>query len=379
MSFLQSDPASKTISPGMGGTCLVNLVLARLARGLPTDVITLDPGATDHLARFDGGLLRLWIVKRRSHRAARDGYREEVRGIINALQESRPAVCHANWTYEYGLAAIHQRVAPSIVSVHDHAGRMLRYLGLPYAPLYLMSQRVIRKAGLVTAVAPHIADYIHRLSGKNAQVVPNVLPSWSFRAQKEKPNGPKEHKIIIPSTWAPFRNVRRALKAFALLLNQYPHAVLQLIGPGLEQDGPAHRWARARALDQRVVFLGKVRYASALELIAESSILLLPSLEEALPSPLIEAMTLSVPVVAAREAGGSSWLAGDGRGTLVQGRSTSSLTEGLLQVTKQLVERQPLIEAQIDLARNYIQHLCGADRVLDQLESIYHDATSAAT
>ena len=112
-----SSPGTPAPPRGMGGYCIVSLVKERLKRGLPTDVITLDPTATEPVMRWSGGLFRLWVVRRRIRRALRDGYRQEVRLLQQALRESNPDVCHANWTYEYGLAAVTQKEYPVVLGL----------------------------------------------------------------------------------------------------------------------------------------------------------------------------------------------------------------------------------------------------------------------
>ena len=112
-----------------GGTAVINLVRAHLEQGLPVDVITLDPKADNSYVRLKSDLLNIWIIKRRPSKAVRDGFGQERKLIDAALRESDADICHAHWTYEYGMAAVTQNIKPFVVTVHDHACHILRWQG----------------------------------------------------------------------------------------------------------------------------------------------------------------------------------------------------------------------------------------------------------
>lgn len=360
---LYPSDALDRMSPGMGGSSLVNLVMARLEKKLPTDVITLDPAARDPVTRYDGELARLWVVRRRPRKAMRDQYQEETGNLIQALKESRADICHANWTYEYGLAAIRQSDVPALVTVHDHAGKMLRYIGLPYLPHYVMARKVMKQCAHLTAVSPHIADYIRAVCAKTACMIPNILSGLVWET-KEVAN--HNHPSIISAlTWARYRNPKTALKAFAIFRKKNPSATYTMIGPGFEPHGPAHQWALRRKLDQGVIFGGRVPYRNALKLIARSSVLLHPSLEESFGGPVAEAMALGVPVIASREAGGPSWLLGDGFGRRVNGHSVGEMAGALDAAVHQSGTFQT------EAARKHIRTVCDPDVVLGRWTQLY--------
>lgn len=372
--FLDRNRVPANLPRGMGGSCLVNLVLARLHRGWPTDVITLDPEADKPIQRIDGDLVRLWIIRRRTRRALRDGYATEVAGLVAALRESQPAVCHANWTYEYGRAALAQATAPAVITVHDHAARMLRHLGWRYAPHYLMSRSVIARAPRCTAVSPHIAAYVNRLRLDTSPVIPNLVPEPPalppFTPDPERP------QVISLLTWARFRNATTALRAFARFRRRHPQAVYILAGPGFESGGPAEHWAVSHRLADGVLFLGRIPYPAALEAITRATVLLHPSLEESFGAPVAEAMALRIPVVAAREAGGPAWLCENNHGHLVPGRSVGAMDDALERAWASW--NDPAGSATRAAAHAHILARCGAEPVLTAWNNLYRSMLDAA-
>lgn len=362
--------------PGMGGSNLVHLVQARLASGLPTDVITLDPTATSFFSRYDGDLLRLWVIQKRSRRALRDGYRRETNGILQALQESQPDLCHAHWTYEYGLAALRQRQAPALVSIHDHAGNLLRQVGWRFLPHYGMSRHVIVRAPLCTAVSPYIADYVETLRGVRPPVVPNVL------TPSPNPVKPKVHRsscVVSLLSALEYKNTKTALKAFALVRGKHPELRYHLAGPGLEAGGPVEAWARQQGLLSGVLFKGRLPYTEAQALLKQASILLHPSLEESFGSPVAEAMGMGIPVLAAREAGGPAWLCAQNRGTLVAGKDVQAMARALEDLWMGIEGNSTVLKKTVDSARDHIYALCSPEAVLAQWNTVYRECLSKPT
>lgn len=359
--------------PGMGGSNIVNLVLARLARGMKTDLITLDPRAREPIERFSGPLLRLWIVKRRERRALRDAFAAERRLQLAALDESGAEVCHANWTCEYGMAAIAQNRVPAVVSVHDHAGNVLRHAGWRYLPHYLISRLVIARARHLTAVSPYIAAYLESLTHRSVPVVPNLLSELVWRRAREaQAPGAPGFQIASALTWTPFRNVRRALRAFRRLRLGMPDATWVIVGPGCETNGPAHAWACANGCEAGVEFRGRVPYAAALDLLATSALVFHPSLEESFGSPVAEAMALGKPVIATREAGGPRWLLEEGRaGFLADGRDEDDLAATLERACRATRDGDSALAGTVLAARSRIAALCDAGAVLDAGESAF--------
>ena len=368
----------------MGGYCIGNLVHERFKRGLLTDVITLDPTANEPIMRWEGEKVRLWVVQRRMRRALRDGYRRERYLLQQALRESNPDVCHANWTYEYGLAAVTQNEYPVVLTVHDHAGNCLRWLGLRYLPHYLISRYVLRKAEYVTTVSPYVSEYLEKKLGRKVPVIPNLLPelAWKLGLEKTTSCAPKFDaghlrpvNILGAINWSRFKNTKRALKAFQIARKHCMEkgVVLQctLIGPGLGLYGPAEKWARKHHCAEGVVFHGNVPYEEALQMVAAADILLHPSLEESFGLPIAEAMLMCSPVMAAREAGGARWLLDEGHcGVIFSGFSTESMASALISMA---IHPQPEMAAR---AYQRIVQICTAEEVLAAYESVYQKAAN---
>lgn len=86
-----------------------------------------------------------------------------------------------------------------------------------------------------------------------------------------------------------------ALRAWPAVLRRFPHARLLLVGDGIEREALRARCA-ALGLSERVIFAGTRTDVS--RLMRASSLVILPSEHEALPTTLIEAAACGRPVVA---------------------------------------------------------------------------------
>lgn len=373
-----------TLPGGMGGYCINALIEARLRRGWKTDVVTLDAGVKDDIARFKGPLLRIWVVRRGATKAIRRLFTAERERILVALDEAKPDVLHVNWTYEYGLAAVRQSRYPYVITVHDHALNCLRWLGWRYWPLYLISQYVLRRSRHVTAVSPYVAGYLEGVLQRPVTMIPNFIPESVLEIGRTKSwvssAGIKDGRcglIVSAISWSELKNVRRALHAFRLarqfIVQKGGNLRYILLGPGLGVGGEAEQWARDAGCAQGVSFMGVVTHAEAIQVMAEADVLLHPSHEEAMPGPVCEAMAMRIPVVACREAGGCRWLCDDDRGLLCDGYNVRDMAD-------RIVEAYTLPQLRrCDTAIRWLLELIREEKLLDALSLTYSRALSTST
>jgi len=387
-----------------GGTAVVNLVRAYLEQGLPVDVLTVDPSAVEPCVRLKSDLLNIWIVKRRPSKAVRDGFRQERKLMEAVLQESDADVCHAHWTYEYGMAAVKQKIKPFVVTVHDHSFNILRGQGWRYAGLYLLTQYVLRKArGRLTAVSPYVADYAAKVSGQPVPVIPNVVlvdgcslmvdkvrdgiapvVSSQLSVDKETPTTNNQQRATTPapatSNEQPatiltiadsgrVKNVKRALAAFSKVRKKFPNARYTVIGSGLGEGESLHCWAVKNGVNAGVQFCGWIPYDQALRLMGSSDILFHPSLEESFGYPVAEALAAGIPVVASRQAKGCAWLLGGGKyGALVDGRSPVAMAEALAGGLSRTETDQTRLKMD---GQEHVRELCGGRAILTHYQAVY--------
>jgi glycosyltransferase involved in cell wall biosynthesis len=107
-----------------------------------------------------------------------------------------------------------------------------------------------------------------------------------------------------------------------------------MFGQDYEENGPAHRWAAERGLDEGVLFAGALPYDELLNRLSRDvDVLVHPSLHEALSGAVMEAMALRLAVIAGKQTPGMSYLLDGGAlGKLVNVRSAGELASAMIQL-----------------------------------------------
>jgi glycosyltransferase involved in cell wall biosynthesis len=352
---------------GSGGYNLTMMVRERILRGMPTDLVTLSPDLEVPIARWKGDGLNLWVVKRRTKKAIRSLYKDERYLLAQAIEESGADLCHANWTYEFGMAAARQTKMPWVLTAHDHSWNYLWKSSYDYLPLFGMSLYVMRRARHLSVVSEYLRPWVRLAGGKDPVVIPNMISIPEGLESRESDS----LKVAAALAWAKHKNVTGCLRAFHAFIHAGGSAELHLMGPGLEEEGPAHQWARQEGLADRVRFLGNRNHSEVLETFSSSRAVFHPSLEESFGMPVAEAMWLGIPVVAAKQAGGSRWLVGASQyGELADGLSPREMADGLHRV----LERSDDVLDKVARAQERIRKLCSPDAVLDAYEAWYQDS-----
>ena len=193
------------------------------------------------------------------------------------------------------------RRAKQIVTVHDldfldHPERTRAEIRRDYGAL---AAAHARRADAVVTVSRFTADQVERRLGVSRDRI--VLctpgaPAWPPRPAAA-PRGP----ILFMGTLEPRKNVGVLLEAYGALLSTMPDAPpLWLAGAATPAAAP---WLRAIAeppLAGHVEHLGYIVSDRRYELYARASMLVLPSQLEGFGIPVLEAMTVGVPVIVSR-------------------------------------------------------------------------------
>lgn len=114
-----------------------------------------------------------------------------------------------------------------------------------------------------------------------------------------------------------------------------------MFGEGFGSGEAAMEWAERRGLAENVVFVGSLLHGELQSRIAaEVDVLVHPSLEESFGMVLVEAMALSIPVIAGERSGGTRYVLDEGRaGILTDVRSPRVLGEAMLRCADSEVRR----------------------------------------
>ena len=335
--------------PGIGGTPVNLLTRELLRRGRRVVLFTLDRKITEDIV-LRGPKLTVHICPWRNDHPARDLFAAERRSLAAAVRKENVALLHAQWTYEYALAA-QSTGLPTVITAHDAPWNVLRHNPIPYRMVRtVMAYQVLSRARRVVGVAPYVADHLRRymLYRGPRLVIPNGMPESLFE-HPAKERSDTRGTVFAASLvgWSGRKNSEALIEAFARVRATDPDSRLILFGSGHGAGEPAEAWSRERGMASGIEFVGQVSHAELLRrLAAEVHILVHPALEEAQPMALIEAMAMGIPVIAGKRSGGVPWTLDDGRaGVLVDVTHPEEIADQMLRLAADEGERRRWGEA----------------------------------
>jgi glycosyltransferase involved in cell wall biosynthesis len=192
----------------------------------------------------------------------------------------------------------------------------------------------------------------------------SVSASDRARIHSELKLGPDERYVLMLAEFIPRKRHADMLDAFARLSNK-SGVHLVLAGQGALLDKMRER-ARSLGIADRTHFLGRRRDASTL--LAEASVLVLPSDQEGLPRCILEAMSMGVPVVASRIRGNTDLLE-SGRGLLFEVSDVTGLAAAVDTVLSRPGDAREMAMAGQQRATAH-----RIDHVIQLHESLYAEA-----
>lgn len=240
-----------------------------------------------------------------------DAYRFEREGLVKAIKLDRPDVVHGHWAYEFAWAAIDSGL-PNLVTFHDSPLKVLRFIPNFYRfGRYLMARRTIKCAKHITTVSPYMQAELKEWANRDVPVVPNlVADEWFASAIDPACRDLSRPEIgMVLNGWGVLKNAKPALKAFVRIRELFPVATLNLFGAGFGAGEGAEQWCKESGLSTvGMKFHGGIPYNELRQKLAEQTLLIHPSLEESFGMTIVEAMSLSLPVVGGDKSGAVPWL-----------------------------------------------------------------------
>jgi glycosyltransferase involved in cell wall biosynthesis len=286
---------------------------------------------------------------------------------VARLAAHRPALVHIHvasrasfWRKQVFFALA--RLARVPVLLHVHGGGFERFYDRSDAWL---TQRLIRwmltGSALVLALSPRWSAFFARIAPE-ARVAVLANPVAPARARGD---GPIAGRISFLGRLSRHKGVFELLQAFAGVAAAHPQAHLVLGGEGDRR--PVEESLQKLGIRKRVQLPGWVEGEAKEQLLASSSIFVLPSFIEGVPVCVLEAMSYGVPVVASHVGGLPDILGHEVEGLLVPPGDVPGLTEAL----RRLLEAPAFARAMGQRGRERARHEFEAPMVCAQLEQLY--------
>jgi glycosyltransferase involved in cell wall biosynthesis len=235
----------------------------------------------------------------------------------------------------------------------------------------LLSRLVCRHAAGVIALTSDMKNEILTFCDRTIYVIPNGVDFSRFgrphvheSRRLSAVQGDKQVILFVGGLRA-IKGLDYLLEAMSIIKQKKSRATLVLVGDGTER---AHLKALARGLniEERVTFAGSVPPERVPEYMVGADIFVLPSVSEAFPNVILEAMAAALPIVATR-VGGVPEIVTDGvNGFVVSPRNPRALAEKVLALLDDTETRTRIAKANVLEAQKYTW-----ENVVLRLEKVY--------
>jgi glycosyltransferase involved in cell wall biosynthesis len=246
---------------------------------------------------------------------------------------------------------IPSRRAARVVTVHD-----LYFLDSPEATVReirrdyaALAADHVRRADAVVVISENTKGLVverFRVEPDRVYVCLPAAPPWPRREEPAAPGA-----ILFIGTVEPRKNVPGLLRAYAELAARLPDTPGLVLAGRLPREGIGDLLENQPAIAGRVRAAGYVGDAERQRLYREASMLVVPSFDEGFGISALEAMTVGVPVVAARR-GALPEVVGDA-GLLVEIEAPGALATAMEQVLTDAALRRRLADAGVRRAERF--------------------------
>ncbi|PKO01329.1 MAG: glycosyltransferase family 1 protein [Chloroflexi bacterium HGW-Chloroflexi-4] len=304
-----------------------------LKRGHQVSVFTLAPQIIKPITFF-GEQLTIHIGRYRGHGRARDFFRLERSDLFEAMQKDQVEIIHANWTYEFALAALKTGI-PTLVTAHDAPLEILKLNRNPYHFMRcLMAKQVCSLAPIMTVVSSYLENHFRRVFKYRRPIylIPNGIPEFVFNTARITKGSVQRSKTIFASNltgWSERKNGHTLIKAFSEVFKKDSNCELWMFGNGYGEAEEAQKWANINKLNQNIKFFGYIPYTELIKTFSENvNVLVHPAIEESFSMAVAEAMALGIPVIGGKFSGAVPDTLGAG-GLLIDAKSKDEIATAM--------------------------------------------------
>jgi glycosyltransferase involved in cell wall biosynthesis len=230
------------------------------------------------------------------------GYIARTIALLAHIRQTNPDLVHAQGTErESGLVAALSG-KPSLLTLHGNFREIARSLkAKPFSYLWLnakIEKWILPRVDGVICISNYTRNLIHELNPRN-WVLPNAVNQNMFSVKNTAVPG----RVVCIAAIDPRKNQISFMKAADLLAARNPHFHLHFWGLMIEDTPYAREFITEVGLRPWATYQGTSELDGIGQILSESDVLVLPSIEDNCPVVILEAMAAGIPVVASHVGG----------------------------------------------------------------------------
>ena len=259
----------------------------------------------------------------------------EFRRALNSFRKDRELV---SISYCFSADLLNLFRIPSVLGVSSVRGNLPLIYRYDYGILgWLLSYLhifMLRAFDGVISMSASMQQQLVNIGGLTSDVIPNFLDEQTLKLPSKLENQPDRFPIIVfVGSLSERKRPLMLVQAFASVVDVFPGALLRFVGAGPLERAVADA-AEALNLSDHVQFHGHV--TNPLDMVAGSSLFVLPSLAEGTPRAALEALYCGVPCLLTEVDGNTELISHGCNGWLLS--DDQSLDE-LLVIALRTIER----------------------------------------
>jgi len=292
------------------------------------------------------------------------------RRIRSLLKQLKPDIVH----FQAGTFLAADCEHPHILTIHgiaerdamwDSRWRILR--GPRRLLLKLTEDYGRRRVPHVVLISEYAREFIPpKNSIRKTWLIDNAVADSYFALERAFEPG----RIFCCSRIRPLKNTAGMIKAFALIVRQFPNAQLRIAGAAEDAYLEAcKRQVEAAGLHDKVHFLGNISIKDVQFELSRANCLVVPSFQENAPLTIAEAMAGGVPVVAAKVGGIAGMVKDAETGLLVDPHNIRNIAEAV----QKILSDEPLARSMGQRGRQAAERRFRASVVCEKMLRAYRE------
>ena len=250
--------------------------------------------------------------------------------LLGMIKDINPDIIHCRnglTAINYGGLCAKLLRIPLICSIHGHTNFLKKSFGLKFS-IWMMKQ-----SSAVIAVSYSIKQDLltKKIPKQKIKVIHNGIALNNYKIKTSTKISSNNLMIVSVGSLRPVKGHRFLILAVKEIIKEFPNIKLLIIG-----DGPLRNilenLVKKMGLRNNISFLGIKN--NVLDIMATSSLIVVPSLSEGISNVLLEAMLIKKPVVATNVGGNPEVVINGKTGLLVEKENPFVLAKAIITLLK---------------------------------------------